>query len=65
MFGVAFGLLLVAHVLVATVGVVQAARWLGGLAVGVVAAVLAAAHVMGLRRLARRRRERQLHRHGG
>ena len=65
LFGLAFGLLMVAHVLVATVGVVQAARWLGGLAVCVVSAVLVAAHVVGLRRLVRRRRQRQLHRQDG
>jgi hypothetical protein len=55
-FGVLAGLVLMAHVLVVTVGVAEAAPLLGGVAVALLLAGLVAAHVIGLRRLANRRR---------
>jgi putative Ca2+/H+ antiporter (TMEM165/GDT1 family) len=64
-FGVATGVLVVAHVLAGTVGVAAAARWLGGIAVAVSATVLVALHVVAVRRLAGRRRVREVHRDGG
>jgi membrane protein YdbS with pleckstrin-like domain len=64
-FGVAVGVLVVAHVLVGTVGVAAAARWLGGMAIAVLAVVLVVVHVAAVRRLARRRRVREVHREGG
>jgi hypothetical protein len=56
MFGVVAGVLVVGHVLVGTVGVVAAARWLGAIAVGVLATVLLVLHVLAVRRHVRRRR---------
>jgi hypothetical protein len=65
LFWVAAGVLVIAHVLVATIGVAAAARWTGGVAVGVLAAVLVVLHVVAVRRHARRRRAREEHRHVG
>lgn len=55
MFGALVAVAVVVHVLVITVSFQQAARWLGGAAIGVLVAVVVVLHVVGYRRLVARR----------
>lgn len=48
--------LVTVHVLVTVVGVLEASRWLGGVAIVIVLVAVTALHVVGIRRLLRRRR---------